>query len=113
MSKQKFYEVGKVNAPRNFYSEPEHFDYMWGSYRWLTKEEMESIPEKEIFNGIGSGLDWTYNCSLRKLLSKKFGKIEKADVVKLETLGFAIREIDYKKEREAFWEKEKKEKIKC
>ena len=104
------YEVSEYSCPHNFNSDPKHFDYAWGSYRYLTKEEMESIPDKDILNGIGANGNHTYNCSLRHLLNKKFGKIERSNVIKLETLGFIIRDVDYKEEREAYWKQSRKEK---
>ena len=87
----------------NVSNEEREFRYMWGKYRYLSVKEIESIPTKEIMKGIGKNHNYTYNCSLRKLLSEKFSKIGKTgDVVKLETNGFAIREIDYKEERDEF-----------
>ena len=92
----------RKSSSENYLNSRKEVDIYWGRYRFFTTEELESIPLDEIQKGIGSHGNYTYNCSLRRLLNKKFGTIPNSDVVKWENLGFAIRIIDYKEKREAF-----------
>lgn len=103
------YNEVSMSCPENYNSTNRIMEnYMWSRWRFLTKDEMESIKKKDILDGIGSRSNWTYNCSLRHLLNKKYGQIDRSSVVKLETLGFAITIHNYDKEREEFMEKDRK-----
>ena len=84
-------EVFRSSCRGNFDEPGRKFDYLFGTYEYMTVEQLESISVKDILNGIGRNGNHTYNCSLSELLGKKYGKLKRNSVVKFNNAGFAIK----------------------